>query len=260
MKTVILFFKKDFWEESSYPFFYISKIFKIFFALTMLYYLSKYLEIENGSDSIFPYLFSGHIFYEFLIKYLKLPSSILISELYKGTLEYLFNGKLHPYSIPILSNIYRLFIDYFILLSYIFVGIFFLNIKVNLSLFNIFFLHLVFLGALILVFSWGLIGSAITLLTKKGDPITTGWLYFSILAGGIYFPSTILPSAINIFNFIFPIQTWMELFRELFYNNHFMYQKYLILIIYDIILVLFSTNLFNFILKIAKKRGNLHSY
>lgn len=226
----------------------------------MLFYLSKYLKSEIGGDSIFPFLFSGHIFYEFLIKYLKSPSSIVISELYKGTLEYLFNGKIQPYSIPILSSLYKVITDYFILILYILVGVFFLGIEIKFSFLNTLLLHLVFIGGVCLVFGWGLIGASITLWSKKGEPITTGLLYFSILGGGIYFPANILPTVFNIFHYIFPINYWVTLFRELFFRGKFNFTIFIILIVYNIILLIFAINIFNFMVKIVKKKGNLYTY
>ena len=254
MNNIFIFIKKDFWEDSSYRTSFFLKIFKILFTITIFYYFSKFVKQDLIKDyTLFQYIFTGHIFYEFLIKYLKAPSSIIITEQYKGTLELLFNSKIKPYKIVIYSMLYGFIIDIFLLTIYLSSGIIFFNISVNLSFVTFLQFILIFVISLIYLTSLGFIGVAITLIIKKSDPFTSALRYFFLLAGGIYFPIDILPKWVLFIGKLFPLTDAINLTRNIFYNGNFNLNSFLYILIHTIIL-------FNIALKRVKKDNLLSIY
>lgn len=261
MNNIFLFIKKDFWEDSSYRVIFFIKIFRILFTITIFFYFSKFVKQDIVKNyTLFQYIFSGHIFYEFLMKYLKRPSSIIITEQYKGTLELLFNSKITPYRTVIYSMVYGVLMDIFLLSIYLFSGIFLFKLSIHLTFFTFLLFLLVISVSMIYLTSLGIIGASLTLIIKKNDPFTTGLRYFFLLAGGIYFPTNLLPNWLLIIGKIFPITDAINLTRELFYNNSFELNNFLYLLFHTILIIPISIFIFKLSLKRVKKSNQLSIY
>ncbi len=229
----------------------------------MFYYFSKMVKFDESTFkkySVFQFLFSGHVFYEFLIKYLKIPGQIITYERYKGTLEILFNSRIKSYLIVIYSLIYKLAIDYFLIIVYLGVGIFLFDLKIHFDFLIFMQFNLIVLISIIFIVSFGMLGASMIVLFKKLDFITSGLIYFSLLAGGVYFPNEYLPKFILMFLYIFPINELILAFRELFFSGIFNYEILIKLLIYISFLTPFSLFIFSFAVKLSKKYNTLNVY
>jgi len=263
MNTIVLFIKKDFWEDSSYKFSFFIKLFKIFFTISILFYFSKYIEDNGyyqGKISLFQYIFTGHLFYSFLILNLKKSSSKIIMEQYKGTLELLFNTSIPPYLLMFYSDLYNTIFNYILINIYLFLGLYFFDLSVNFNLVMYLQFNLAIFLVYFYLFAWGMIGAAITLIIKKTDPITSGLVYFFTFASSLYFPSKVLPKWIDFFNIFFPVQKSVNLIRGILYENTFNKSDFYFLILHLFIVLTVSILIFNFSIKIAKKYNSLSTY
>ena len=261
MKHLLIFIQKDFWEASSYRTAFLIKIFKILFTVTIFFYFSKFVKQDIIKEyTLFQYIFSGHIFYEFLIKYLKTPSSKLMTEQYIGTLEFLFNAKLKPYKVLLFSMAYGFIIDLLMLAIYLTAGVALFNLSINLNIIVLLQFFLVLIISLIYLLSLGFIGAAVTLILKKSDPFTSGIKYFFLLAGGIYFPANLLPEWLLFIGKLFPVTDSIDLIRDIFYNGNFEINRLLYISLHAFILFPISIFIFNLSLKKVKRDNLLSIY
>ncbi len=263
MNKALLFIKKDFWEDSSYKFSFIIKNLKIFFILSVIFYFSVFIEKKgyyHNKISLFQYLFTGHLFYQFLISNLKKSSSRIIMEQYKGTLEILFNSSVKPYTVMFYSNLYNSIFNYVLINVYIFLGVSFFDLPLNFTFSGFLQFNLSLLLVYLYLFSWGIIGASITLIIKKSDPLTSALMYYFTIAGSLYFPSDVLPGWISFFNIFFPVSRAVKLIRNILYKNIFNLNDFFIIFLHFIIIFVISVIIFSISVKISRKYGTLSTY
>ena len=92
------------------------------------------------------------------------------------------------------------------------------------------------LGAIVILIVGWLITKIVTLILKKSDPFTSGIKYFFLLAGGIYFPVSLLPDWLLFIGKLFPIIDSVDLVREIFYDASLDIDKFLYISIHALIL------------------------
>lgn len=257
MRLLKLFWLKGYLEEHSYRFQIGIRIIKLLFTLIIFYYFSQFVTLKN-SDALFPMLFSGHLFYEFFLKYLKVPGQLITSEQYKGTLPILLNTPISPVKTIFLLSSYQLSWDIVLLILYIILGgIYF---QVTLSMITVLFMILLMILIWGMIFSWGILGGSVVLLIKRGDPFTSGLLYFALLGGGLYFPIKLLPAFIQWGRWIFPLEQFVTAFRGAFFNNQIDFSILLISLGYLIVLLPLSLFSFKYAVRWCKRKGTLGVY
>ena len=109
-----------------------------------------------------------------------------------------------------------------------------------------------------------LLSASFAILFYRGGALATIFSALSVLLAGIHYPISILPESLNMFSFFLPLYPALELFRDQFVINTFGAGDNLLmlqlLIVNASIYFLVGSYFFQYVMHLAKKRGDLLHY
>ena len=203
------FLRRDFITEISYRFSFLSQIAGIFFSVIMFYFIadlfgasaSPYLSAYGGE--YFPFVLIGIAFYRYLNVALSTFSNTIREGQVTGILEAMLVTPTKPAAILIYSSLWKYMHATFEVLVYFFFGVVFFGFRIGQA--NFLSLIVVLALTLLAFSSFGILSAAFVLVFKRGDPIFFLFGTVSALLGGVYYPITVLPGALQLGSTLLPL-------------------------------------------------------
>jgi len=267
IKKPFIFLYKDFINESSYKFAFITQFAGMFLSVLSLYFLSKLV-----GDSAIPHLKQyGGDYLSFLLIGLALVSYVQVSlrsfsgcirnAQTLGTLEAMLVTQTKVSTIILSSSLYSFMITSIRIIVYLLFGALVFNL--NISGAN-------YLGAIIILCltiiccsSIGIFSASFIMVLKKGDPLN--WIFNSLswLLSGVYYPVSILPEWLQKLSYLLPVTHSLEGMRLALLQGHSLEDllpSIMPLLIFTVIMLPLSLWIFKFAVKRAKINGSLTQY
>lgn len=263
----IAFLKKDFIEQASYKFNFISQFIGILFSTILFYFVSK-LVGEAASPYLTPY---GGDYFSFVLigiafsSYLSLSLSSFSGAIQgaqsMGTMEALLSTQTEIPTIILCSSLYSFILTSFRVVLYLLLGAFVFGVKMSIQ--GVPTALFILILTIISFSSLGIISASFIMVLKRGDPFM--WLFTSLswFLGGVYYPIDVLPVWLKRFSYFLPITYAMEGMRLALLRNYSLYQlkfNVLALIGFSVIMLPLSIYIFVFAVKKAKRDGSLTHY
>lgn len=261
------FLKRDFANNTSYKFQFIISIVSIFFSVYVFFFFSKLFQggntyLDDYGGDYFYFLIIGICMMDMIFK----VSITLNLEIRNYQLTGIFDELINmptPIIITLLnSHIYPIMFSIFRSLIYFLVAVLFFDL--NLSLNQPFILLTTVLLTIACYLGIGIIAGSYTILFKTGNPLSNLNRISVLVAGGVFFPTTILPEWLEKISFLIPITHSLDLIRSLLMPTStppdFVHEKLLLLFFFATILILSGVFLCNKAINLGKKRGTLNFY
>ena len=254
------FFKRDFIISASYKISFVLDIIVVFFQLLFWYYISLFLTknipLEGLNYSYFEFLIIGIAFHSFLAFFLTNLSSQIRESQVTGTLQSVLSTPISPLTFFIGTSAFGFLKTALRLFFIILFGVILFNL--NLSNINFLSLIVIFFIGIISFFSIGLIISCFTLVFKQD---ISGWTdFFLRIFNIIYYPIILFPVFIRPLLYLLPTTHYLKGIRLAIFENASISSlgtNILVLSVFAVILLPFSLWLFNYSLKVVKKKGTL---
>ena len=256
---------KDFKVFISYKLASFSFLFFIIANIFLFFYFSKIVNINDNSEVVssnyFVYVIYGISISEFTILCInRIPNEIRNFQL-TGIIENIFNANSSIIFILISSTAFPLFLGIFKMILYFSISKIMFNIDI--IIFENIFLYLVIIAIYyIFLLGIGMIGGAYTILFKKGNPITTIYIFMAASFGETFIPINVFPKIFNYLSNMIPTKRVLELMRPLennILNNNFA-KEIFILGIYNLIIFILGVIVLMWSIRIAKRSGSLIHY
>jgi len=208
LNTALAFIKKDFLIMVSYRFNFILQIAYIFVAVTIFYFIGKFIDansnpfFQNYGGSYFGFLLIGITFGDYTkVSINSFANNIRDGQL-TGTLEIILASPTRFLTFLLSSSLWSYIFTSIRILLYLFTGIFFFGLSME---------HLNFVPAVVIFAisilcytALGMICSALVLLVKKGDTAINTVGAMSMIVSGILFPTDIFPSLLKTISNLIP--------------------------------------------------------
>jgi len=203
------FFYKDFLMQSSYKFAFVTQIAGIIFSASVWFFLSElfgqavspYLE-QFGGD-YFSFVLIGVAFSSYMSVSLSSFSDNIRSAQTLGTLEAMLVTQTRIPVILISSSIYSFVLTSFRVVIFLLFGALFLNLNIESANYVA---ALLVLGITIICFGTiGIFSASFIIVLKKGDPFRWIFINLSMLLGGVYYPTSVLPEWLKAISAFLPI-------------------------------------------------------
>lgn len=274
MNSLILYFKKpfiflykDFLNESSYKFAFITQSAGMFLSVLSLYFLSKLV-----GDSATPHLRQyGGDYLAFLLIGLALISYVQVAlrsfaECIRnaqtlGTLEAMLVTQTKLPTIILSSSLYSFTVTSLRIIVYLLLGVIAFNLDIR---------GANYIGALIILFLTivscsciGIFSASFIMVLKKGDPLN--WIFNSLswLLSGVYYPITILPEWLQHLSYLIPVTHSLEGMRLALlqgYSVSDLLHCIIPLLAFTVIMLPLSLWGFHYAVRQAKINGSLTQY
>lgn len=267
LKIPLAFLHKDFINESSYKFAFVTQFASMFLSVLSLYFLSKLV-----GESAMPHLKQyGGDFLSFLLIGLALISYVQVSlrtfsgsirtAQTLGTLEAMLVTQTNVKTIILSSSLYSFTITSIRIFVYLLFGALVFSLDIH---------NANYVGAMIILFltiiccsSIGIFSASIIMVLKKGDPLN--WIFNSLswLLSGVYYPVSILPDWLQKVSYFLPVTHSLEGMRLALlqgYSYKDLLPSIIPLLIFTTIMLPLSLWIFKFAVKIAKINGSLTQY
>lgn len=256
---------KDFKIFISYRLASISFLFLIVANVFLFFYFSKIVDVNDDSYIInsdyFVYVIYGISVTEFTILCInRIPNEIRNFQL-TGVIENIFNSNSSIIFVLISSTAFPLFLGVFKMFLYFLISKLMFNVEIIIYE-NIYRYLVIILIYYLFLIGFGMIGGAYTILFKKGNPITSIYIFLAAGFAETFIPINVFPNIlIHLSNFI-PTKKILELLRQLenkILNNGF-FDELLIIGVYNSLVFIIGIVFLNNAIKIAKKNGSLIHY
>jgi len=259
--------KKEFIEEISYRIDFLLQIFSLFTLTLIFFFIAKIfngaatLHLERYGRDYFSFVLIGLAFTGYLQTGLNTFSDGIRTEQLLGTLEAVLTTRT-PLTVILLARLLWNFVyDSFHLAIYFIAGIFLLNARYTAV--TIYFVPLILVLSLISYSSLGMISASFILVLKRGNPIN---FFFGLAAqflGGVYFPISVLPVALQKVAAFLPITYTLRLTRDVCIRGASFTEiapDLLILFLLSAVLFPISLYFFHLALRRACTEGSLTHY
>lgn len=231
----------------------------------LFFYFSKIVNVESASEiknsSYFVYVIYGVSISEFTILCInRIPNEIRNFQL-TGVIENIFNSRSSIVFILISTSAFPLFLGILKMAIYFSVSKIMFNIDIIIYE-NIFKFLIIIIFYYFFLLGFGLIGGAYTILFKKGNPVTTIYIFLAASFGETFIPINVFPNIFSHLSNIIPTKKILELLRPLenkTINNDF-YNELLLIGVYNLFIFIIGIIVLNYSIKIAKKNGSLVNY
>ena len=267
LRKVSAFFIRDFLEELSYPLTFFWRTGSIFFRLVAFYFLGQLIG-EAASTPLSPY---GGGYFPFVMLGLALASfqDVALTSIsrninygmYSGTLEVMLVTPTSLSTIVFSSVLYQFFSA--LLESFLYIGFSVWVFKISLGQANLPATAVLLVLALLAHLPLGIMSAGFLLVFKRGDPITLMLGHFSVLLGGVYFPTQVFPEWLRQVSLFIPFTHALEGLRQAVLNGWGLTQlgtQILILGAFAVVLLPLSLATFAWAVRQAKRLGTLSQY
>lgn len=264
---LLAFLKRDFYIQTSYKLSFLWQIVGIFTYATTFFFISKlfgksaipYLESYGGD--YFSFVLIGIAFSGYMSTSLHSFSGALRNEQVNGTIESVLVSPTSLATILVGSSLWNFCITTLEVLVYLITGVFIFDLKLHNS--NIPGAIIIVLLTIISFSSVGIMASSFVLIFKRGDPITWAITTFSELFGGVYFPTTLIPSYLQWITYLLPITYSLNALRHALlqgWSTSRLLFDIWILILFSAITLPLASLMFKIALNRVKKDGSLLQY
>ena len=261
------FLKRDYLIALSYKFQFFISIVAIFISVYIFFFVSKFFETSNiylqdYSNDYFFFLLTGFCLMDMVLRISITMNTEIRNYQLTGVFEELINLPTPLLNVLLYSHIYPFIMSLFRSTLFFLFAIIFFDLVINFE--YIIFILLAMILTILSFVGIGMIAGAYALVFKKGNPISSLNRYATLIVGGIFFPTSVLPPWLDYISNLLPIKHGLEIIRNLMMpqamlNNEIFY-KFLLLILLTTIFLLVGYSLCNFALKLGKKRGTLSFY
>jgi hypothetical protein len=258
-------FVKDFKIFISYKLASFSFIFLIIANVFLFYYFSMIVNVNDDSyivnSNYFIYVIYGISVTEFTILCInRIPNEIRNFQL-TGVIENIFNSNSSIIFVLISSTAFPLFLGVFKMFLYFLIAKLMFDVEIIIYE-NIYRYLVIILIYYLFLISFGMIGGAYTILFKKGNPVTSIYIFLAAGFAETFIPINVFPNIlIHLSNFI-PTKKILGLLRQLenkVMNSGF-FDELLMIGMYNSLIFIFGVVLLNYAIKIAKSNGSLIHY
>ena len=266
-RKLFAFFYRDFVNDTSYKLSFVMQMFGVFFSSITFFFLSEMFG-ENVSSYLDPYggnyfafVIIGIAFYNYLQVSLQSFSTKIREAQLTGTMEALLLTQTSVYMIIFSSSIYSFFWTSFRVLLLLFFGVFVFGMDIS---------NANYLAAVVILFltissfiGIGIISGGFIMVFKRGNPLN--WIInsLSLLLGGVYYPTSVLPEWLQKLAYVFPITHSLEGMRNSLLNGAGFMEvlpTILALTAFTIIVLPVSLWVFGLAVKKAERDGSLAHY
>ncbi|MBW1892801.1 MAG: ABC transporter permease [Deltaproteobacteria bacterium] len=267
LKKPFVFLYKDFINESSYKFAFITQFLGMFLSILSLYFLSKLVgdsaspHLKQYGGNYLSFLLIGLALISYVQVSLRSFSTCIRSAQTLGTLEAMLVTQTTIPTIIISSSLYSFVITSLRIVAYLLLGALAFDLDIN---------DANYLGAMLIltltVFSCssiGILSASFIMVFKKGDPLN--WIFsgLSWLLSGVYYPVSILPDWLQSLSYFLPVTHSLEGMRLALlqgYSLEDLLPSIIPLIVFSAVMIPFSLWIFKYAVKIAKINGSLTQY
>lgn len=209
LRVSLAFLRKEFLLYRSYRFALMMNLGSILFGVATYFFLGKLFPeglagIGSHPSGYFGFVLLGISLSQFFISMLNGVSQVLSQERNQGTLEAILSCGASDLSSIVGMAVWNTLFSLSTGLIYLVIGLALLG-PGSFSLVSLIRGLAVFAASGILFFGFGLLGAGFILISRRGNPIA--WLIssLSVLFGGVYFPTDVLPGALKILAPYFPL-------------------------------------------------------
>ena len=266
-RLIAAFLKKDFINETSYPFALILQLLSIFFSVGVFYFISRLLGsaaspyLAQYEGDYFSFVLIGIAFASYFGVGLTSFSSNLRQAQTTGTLEAMLATPTRISAIILSSALWDYFLTTVKVIVYIAVGSLLLDVDLGDSNYLA---ALIILSLSVISFSSiGILAASFIMVLKRGDPIAWFFNAVSGLLGGVYYPLEVMPAWMQWLARWLPITYALEAMRKALLQGASLTSLWTELILLGIFCcVLFPLGLFSFryAVRLAKIEGSLTHY
>lgn len=267
LKKPLAFLYKDFINETSYKFAFVTQIFGIFLSVLSFFFLSKLIGgaaasyLESYGGDYFSFVLVGIALGGYLQVSLRGFATIIRNAQTLGTLEALLVTQTSIPTIILSSTIYSFLLTSFRIVIYLLFGILFLGFNISKANYPG---AIIILGLTIICFSsFGVLSASFIMVFKKGNPMNWAFTGVSWLLGGVYYPISVLPEWVQKISFFLPITHSLEGMRQALINGADLTQlapSIMALILFSVVMIPVSLWAFNYAVIKAKEYGSLIQY
>jgi len=261
------FLKRDFLEEASYKFSFVSSFVGIFLSSATFYFIAQLISPNSASvlepygGDYFSFVIIGIAFSGLLAMFEHRLPGIIRQAQVTGTLEAVLVSRT---SIPVIlfgSSLYYLLFSVATTVFHLILAVTVFGMQIE---------KINWPGAILTFFltavcflSIGILSACFILVYKKGNPFS--WIYGSVsgLLGGVFFPIKVLPVWIKWISYLLPITYSLEGLRKSIITSapfSEILPSILALSVFAVVFFPLSLYLFRLALKKAKKDGTLIHY
>ncbi len=261
------FLKKDFLVDSGYIYAFGYNILGVAVCVAAFFFIDRLFgnrlvtHLEPFKVGFFAYVLLNMALFNYVGTSLGGVAARLSTERHMGTLEALLLSPTSPVTIILSMNLWNMCIATFDMVIYVLLGVFLFGIdfsSVNLVTAG------AILGLSVAVFSClGTLDSCFVLVFKRGNPIA--WLAGSLLglAGGVYFPVSVLPGWLQLLARVNPVTYAVEGMQRAVYQGASLRDvgpHAMVLILFVLLLIPICYGALAWSLRQAKINGSLTHY
>ncbi|MBN3039515.1 MAG: ABC transporter permease, partial [Candidatus Omnitrophica bacterium] len=256
-----------FLQEASYKLSFLLNLFSVITTLLTYYFIDKLFGYKMTSYlnefgvNYFPYVLLSQALFSYIGIGIGSFSSRIRLEQVQGTLESLLATPTEPYIILIGMGLWNMIIASINCLIYLAAGVFIF--KIDFSNFNFLSTSLILLLTITSFSGLGILSASFIIIFKRGNPV--GWM-MNILEGtlgGVYFPVTVMPSALLIAAKFLPITYAVRAVELAVYRGYSPVQlktELGFLLLFSLLLLPLGLKSFKWALEKAKRSGTLSQY
>ncbi len=262
----LAFIHKDFLNESSYKFEFLTQILGIFFTSLSFFFLSKLLGnaaspyLKSYGGDYFSFVLIGIALGNYLQVSLRSFSSCIRDAQIMGTLEALLVTQTRIPTIILSSSLYSFVWSSFRVIVFLLIGVL---LGVDMAEANIIGTIFILIITIFAFSSLGIVSASFIMVLKKGDPLSWIFTNMSWFLGGVYFPITILPDWAQKVSYLLPITYSLECMRLALlkgYSLKALLPSMIPLFIFTLIMFPISMLAFKYAVKRSKVDGSLIKY
>jgi len=261
------FLSRDFINELSYKFAFVSQIVGIFITALAWFFLSNLFGgaisprlSEYGGD-YFSFVLIGIALSNYLQVSLNSFSGSIRSAQVHGTLEAMLVTQTNIPTIILSSSVYSFIITSFRVFIFLLIGVLFLGFQIDNA--NYFAALLVLIITIVSFSCLGIVSASFIMVYKKGNPLNWIFVNISWLLGGVLYPITVLPEWLQKVSYFLPITYSLKAMRLSLikgYSTLEILNLLIPLLIFSGIMLPLSISVFKFAVKRAKIEGSLIQY
>ena len=196
------FLKRDFLIALSYKFQFFISIFSIFISVYIFFFFSKFFETSNiylqdYANDYFFFLLTGFCIMDMVFRISITMNTEIRNYQLTGVFEELINLPTPLINVLLYSHIYPFIMSLFRSTLFFLFAIIIFDLVVNFE--HIIFILLAMILTILSFIGIGMIAGAYALVYKKGNPISSLNRYVTLIIGGIFFPTSVLPPWLDTF-------------------------------------------------------------
>lgn len=267
MTKPLAFIRRDFFNEASYKFSFLTHFIGIVFSASSLYFLSRLV-----GEAALPHLSQyGGDYLSFvmigvaLAGYMQVSLGVFAGSMREaqttGTLEAMLTTRTSVSVIILSSSLYSFLATSVRIIVYLLFGMIAFGIRMNQS--NYLGAGLILCLTILCFSGVGILSASFIMVLKKGDPFN--WLFtgLSWLLGGIYYPVSVFPEWLQQVAFFFPITHSLEGMRLALlqgYSVAALMPNIIALAVFGLVVTPVSVLGFQYAVRAAKINGSLTQY